>query len=157
MRITQSVVFALLGLAAGHPGEEESEHELQHKRDYNIKVRRGLEGCADAMEKRGINARAEARRAATLEKYRKMVIRDTDTVLNTSHLSDKHYNAHTPDNVVFSESSTCVLNPEGEAGPYWVTGEYIRSNLRETEPGVPVILEGQFLDVETCEPITDIW
>lgn len=40
-------------------------------------------------------------------------------------------------------------------------GEYIRSDLRETQTGVPLIIDGQFLDTTTCEPIQnlywDIW
>jgi protocatechuate 3,4-dioxygenase beta subunit len=42
-----------------------------------------------------------------------------------------------------------------------VKGEYIRSDLREEQPGIPVTYDGQFVDVSTCEPIVglywDIW
>jgi len=89
------------------------------------------------------------------------VARDTDTILATSHLSSEDYSSSTSESVLFASNSTCILNPEGETGPYWVKGEHIRSNLTDGEPGVPVILDGQFVDVETCEPIVglywDIW
>jgi protocatechuate 3,4-dioxygenase beta subunit len=89
-------------------------------------------------------------------------IRDTDTILNTSHLStDSSINENTAENIIFASNSTCVLYPEGETGPYWVKGEHIRSELRENQTGVPIIIEGQFVDVETCEPIEglywDLW
>ena len=48
-------------------------------------------------------------------------------------------------------------SPEGETGPYWIPGERIRSQLREGEPGVPVIVEQQYIDVETCEPVVDLY
>jgi len=38
-----------------------------------------------------------------------------------------------------------------------VPGEFIRSNITETQPGIPIVIEGQFLDIETCEPIEGIW
>jgi protocatechuate 3,4-dioxygenase beta subunit len=44
---------------------------------------------------------------------------------------------------------------------YWVKGELIRSDVREGQAGVEIVLDGQFVDVETCEPIVslywDIW
>jgi protocatechuate 3,4-dioxygenase beta subunit len=38
-----------------------------------------------------------------------------------------------------------------------VKGEHIRYDLQDGQPGVPIIIEGQFLDVETCEPIEGLW
>jgi hypothetical protein len=45
------------------------------------------------------------------------------------------------------------LNPEGEVGPFYVEGEYVRSDVRDSEPGVEVIVEAQLIDVSTCEPL----
>lgn len=50
-----------------------------------------------------------------------------------------------------------VLNPEGEVGPYYVLGEYVRSDLLEDEPGVQVVADIQFVDVATCEPLAGAW
>lgn len=36
-----------------------------------------------------------------------------------------------------------------------IDGEYIRSNVIEDQQGVPVTLDMQFIDVETCEPVRD--
>ena len=47
-----------------------------------------------------------------------------------------------------------------ETGLTWtpdVAGEFIRQNLVEKEPGVPLALDLAIYDVETCDPITDHW
>ncbi|KAK6080337.1 gpi anchored dioxygenase [Seiridium cupressi] len=79
------------------------------------------------------------RRAATVAKHRKPLYTDT------------------PDTTIFTSNDTCVLNPQGETGPYWVKREYIRNSLREDQPGVPIVVEAQSVDVETCEPIKDLY
>lgn len=148
------------GIALAHPGHIEPEHELIYKRNYNTHARRGLQACASKLQARGVFDKAQARRAATVEKYRKeldLKKRDTDTVANTSHLSNSSYTPDTDETTIFGESNDCVINPEGETGPYWVKGEYLRSNLRENQTGVPIVIEGQFLDIETCEPLTNVW
>lgn len=98
---------------------------------------------------------------------RHLVVRDTDTVLNTSHLSELNVTADSRSSGLFGVedtifgNSSCVLSPEGEVGPYYVTGEYIRSDVREAEEGFDVILDGQFIDINTCEPVPglfwDLW
>lgn len=42
-------------------------------------------------------------------------------------------------------------------GPYYVAGEYIRSNVTEGQAGVALHLEVQFVDVETCEPVENVY
>lgn len=37
-----------------------------------------------------------------------------------------------------------------------VKGEYVRSDIRDNQPGVEVILDLQFIDVSTCLPIVDL-
>ncbi|KAB2578167.1 putative extracellular dioxygenase protein [Lasiodiplodia theobromae] len=79
-------------------------------------------------------------------------------VANTSHLSNLTV---TPDmagveDLIFQNTS-CVLSPEGEIGPYYVLGELIREDITDDEPGVPVAIDGQFIDINTCEPITELY
>lgn len=38
-----------------------------------------------------------------------------------------------------------------------VLGEFIREDITEDEPGVPVTINGQFIDVNTCEPIPQLY
>lgn len=49
------------------------------------------------------------------------------------------------------------MTPENTDGPYYVTGELIRKNVTEGEPGVPLYLEVQYLDITTCLPVPEIY
>ncbi|KAJ5656180.1 aromatic compound dioxygenase [Penicillium longicatenatum] len=165
MQFTALWKVCLLGLTIpsvlAHPGEHEKHdaHANLQKRMFKEHTRRGLEKCAKRFESSGLNARAEARRRAIYDLHRRHLgIRDTDDVLAKSHLvNDSSITAATSADSLFSTSSTCVLNPEGETGPYYVLGELIRSDIREGQAGVPIIFDAQFVDVETCEPIEDLY
>jgi protocatechuate 3,4-dioxygenase beta subunit len=71
------------------------------------------------------------------------------------------YNASTPVSTLFGTTPQCILTPENANGPYYVLGESIRSNVVESQVGIPLHLELQFVDVTTCKPATkqmvDIW
>jgi protocatechuate 3,4-dioxygenase beta subunit len=87
----------------------------------------------------------------------KLRVRDAGTVLNTTHLSPIDYSPLTPLDVIFESNSSCVLSPETTEGPYFVSGEYIRTDLRETQAGVDLILDLQVLDITTCDPVENVW
>lgn len=91
---------------------------------------------------------------------KKKKVRDL-TALNTSHLSTEDYTAATDEETIFSGNNSCVLSPEVTEGPYYVAGEYIRSDVTEDQAGVALHLEVQVLDITTCEPVTgayaEIW
>ncbi|KAI8627939.1 hypothetical protein F5Y19DRAFT_477110 [Xylariaceae sp. FL1651] len=72
--------------------------------------------------------------------------KDHEGILNGSMaISDKLY--------VFNRTQCAVLNHEGEARPFYVRGEYVQSYLKESEPGVEIVVDAQFIDINTCEPI----
>lgn len=77
------------------------------------------------------------------------------------NVSSLGYTLDTPEATIFSSNNTCALVPETTIGPYYVTGEYIRSNITEGQAGVPMHLEMQFVDMNTCEPVSellaDVW
>ncbi|KAL4747898.1 hypothetical protein BDW72DRAFT_215171 [Aspergillus terricola var. indicus] len=146
-------------LVAAHPGHEEklATRELL---SYKAHLRRGLDNCARSFEESGLTARAIARRAQLAKKYRArhaLRTRDTDDVLNTDHESSENYTLSTPESEIFATTSTCVLNPQGEIGPFWVDGELVRTDIIENQAGVPVVLDLQFVDVSTCQPIEGIY
>lgn len=169
MRFTALWNVCLIGMtvpfALADPGEHEKHDASAEmiKREFRKHTRRGLERCAKRFDVNGLNARAEARRRSLYDLHRRRLgARDTDDVLATSHLvNDSSIAASTSSDSLFNSSSTCVLNPEGETGPYFVKGELVRSDLREGQDGVPVILDVQFVDVNTCKGIenlyADIW
>lgn len=38
-----------------------------------------------------------------------------------------------------------------------MAGEFVRKNLVETQPGIQMTVDFQVLDVETCEPVSDVF
>lgn len=102
--------------------------------------------------------------------------------MDKSHQSTEKYNITTDPAVVFGGKPSCVLSPETTEGPFcksackhlalahrffgWdctrlistyavVDGEGIRSQLIDDQVGVPVYLDIQVIDVNTCEPLQD--
>ncbi|PYI13265.1 extracellular dioxygenase [Aspergillus violaceofuscus CBS 115571] len=155
-------VLASALLVAAHPGHHEERDALQ-MRSYKRSLAHGLQKCSPTLEASGVHARAEARRRALVDVQRRQLLqtRDTADVLNKSHKSTRpNISPFSPEDYLFeNDKNICLLgpSPEGETGPYWLPGEYVRSRVRENEPGVPVVVEQQFVDAETCEPIPNLW
>lgn len=160
MHYAKIALLALTGLAMAHPGAHEpNSYTHVAKRNFLHNARSTLDKCADKLEQRGVNSRAQARRAALMHANKKRAIfsRDTDKVVNTSHHSNLHVTPNTPETELFSKNPVCILAPEGEVGPFWVKGELIRSDIRDGQAGIPIILDGQFIDINTCEPIKNLY
>ena len=55
----------------------------------------------------------------------------------------------------------CVLTPELTEGPYYISGEKLRRDIREGHPGALLTLRLTILNASTCQPIrgaaVDIW
>ncbi|KAJ4292346.1 hypothetical protein N0V90_009007 [Kalmusia sp. IMI 367209] len=87
--------------------------------------------------------------------------RSFEDVLNTDHHSNLTVTPETDPSELFTGNNSCILTPETTEGPYWVSGELIRENVVEDQAGVPLTLDIQVIDVETCEPVpqafTEIW
>ncbi|KAH0437465.1 hypothetical protein CcaCcLH18_03816 [Colletotrichum camelliae] len=65
----------------------------------------------------------------------------------------------TPDtdsSTLFAGNQSCSLVPETTQGPYYVTGEMIRSDVTEEQEGVPLYMDIQFIDVNTCSPVEGV-
>lgn len=96
--------------------------------------------------------------------------------MNKNHKSDKKYTPDTKPSEIFAGNKSCVLSPETTEGPFCelqlscfvpgiytkqspsdVTGESIRSNLVDGELGVPLHLDIQLVDVDTCKPIPNVY
>ncbi|KAJ5485921.1 hypothetical protein N7530_000221 [Penicillium desertorum] len=158
MHMKSALNLAILGcalLASAHPGHHEpldsSDVQL-----YKRNVQAGLQKCSTEFQKNGLQARAEARRKAMVDLHRRHLrVRDTDAVLNKSHQATRPMSPSMSEKEIFnSPEKVCLLgpSPEGETGPYWLPGERVRSHIREGQPGVPVVIEQQYIDVETCKP-----
>ncbi|KAH8195520.1 hypothetical protein TruAng_010305 [Truncatella angustata] len=173
MHFKKTSILALAALAAAHPGHEaEESRSAIAARAYRTQTKRALENCATSLQSRGILQRGIERRAAEVTSqriarripvnnpYRKrdLIKRDTTSVLNKNHQGTLDPDEALADETYVFNSTTCaVLNPEGEVGPFYVHGEYVREDVTDGEPGVEIILEAQLINVNTCEPLTGAW
>ncbi|KAI5268797.1 intradiol ring-cleavage dioxygenase [Aureobasidium subglaciale] len=176
--------LALTSTVIGHPGHDPREEALERRSYYDSipQNKRSLSHCEANLKARGLEQRALARRGAlatdmrqkrglpvvmgntTLDAERLLLVanqlaekRDTASVLNTTHLSnDTSINMDVTEEYLFGNGS-CTLVPEVTQGPYYVEGEYIRKNITETQEGIPLTLDIQVIDVNTCEPVPDVF
>lgn len=165
-------IASLLTTALAHPGETHSRTQIRRditKRDaLAAKAKRGLDACSNTLKARQLDARAIARRSAKFDKLRAARGMDTSTPYlsrrNLTALEDFETHNHnltdtyTPGMTLFSSngSSSCILTPEVTIGPYNIHGELIRSNITEDQSGVPIHLEFQFVNYNTCEGVEDM-
>ncbi|KAL3664194.1 hypothetical protein V7S43_010523 [Phytophthora oleae] len=124
-------------------------------------AKHALGDCANTESMRKLQERAVARRAQTVENLRRERRQrrlDVDTAMATDHKSNlTGITADTSSSVLFGDEVACVLEPEVTYGPYYVLGEYIRSDMREDQPGVDMYIDIQVIDVSSCEPVTDMY
>ncbi|KAH6962319.1 Intradiol ring-cleavage dioxygenase [Ilyonectria sp. MPI-CAGE-AT-0026] len=134
---------------------------------------RSLAHCGEVLEARGLTQKVAAQRAEMVAKERKKRnLNDQDPHLKArsfySSLATNHnvtYAGYTPGTnpaELFSNyDDSCLLAPQATYGPYYVAGELVRSDIAEDQEGIPMLLQLQFIDSKTCEPVTgvyaDIW
>ncbi|KAF2018155.1 protocatechuate 3,4-dioxygenase beta subunit [Aaosphaeria arxii CBS 175.79] len=175
-----SALPALLGAilvaqeAIAHPGESAAEHaqEIAERNAYFKTHKRSLAHCAEKLKARGNDAAMHARRSAMVDGLRKkrsisqekpyLHARDAEEVLNKNHKSNlTNVHPDTDPAILFAGNNSCVLTPETTQGPYWVSGELIRQDIHENQEGVPLTLDIQIIDTNTCEPVPkaylEIW
>ncbi|KAH7554719.1 Intradiol ring-cleavage dioxygenase [Bipolaris maydis] len=165
-----STLLSLSVLVAAHPGQSKAEmkREAAERSAYLSTHKRSLAHCADQLKARGNDVAMQNRRRSLVEKARQkrsistmkpyLQVRDLDTVLAKDHKSN--LTGVTPDtdpSLLFSGNNSCILTPEVTEGPYWVSGELVRQNITENEQGVPLILDIQVIDIETCEPVPKVY
>ncbi|KAK3381949.1 Intradiol ring-cleavage dioxygenase, partial [Podospora didyma] len=150
-------------LVAAHPGHDHTAEMAERAEMLSQFTRRDLGHCAEQIKARGLEARNIARRTKLHTKLSKKAhLKNRDlSDLNKTHHSTCNYNLDTPLGTIFSGNNTCVLSPEVTEGPYYVAGEFVRKDITEGQAGVPVTLDIQVIDMETCEPLSgaylEIW
>lgn len=182
MRLSTKILGAaavVANLAAAHPGEKHSAEEIQREilaRDNAADIgARALNTCSGSAASQAMKKRSVERRAETVKKLRERKgLKSTKDKRNLAALEaweKVNHNMTGTDNFdmftdiesVFGADTSCVLAPENTGGPYYVVGEYMRSNVKEASfsEGVDVFLEVQYVDTNTCEGVpriaTDLW
>ncbi|THV46977.1 hypothetical protein BGAL_0345g00120 [Botrytis galanthina] len=172
MHFSAAAISAILATSViAHPGHDVRQ-EIAERASFVSQLKtRDLSHCSAKLKARGLEQAAVARRSAIAKSERKkrgisseqpyLKARDEATVLNTTHLSTVDYDATTDESVVFSGNNSCILSPEVTQGPYYVSGEYVRTDIVEEQEGVDLILDTQVIDMSTCDPVTnafvEIW
>ncbi|KAK7541193.1 GPI anchored dioxygenase-like protein [Phyllosticta citribraziliensis] len=168
-----AALAALSTLAAAHPEPHHNhamvKREVDYRNDLANKQTRSLEKCAGSQKMKRHQQRAVERRAATLQRLRKergvsdKKIKHRRTVADLQAFEEVNHNktgvvsTDVEANSLFGANTSCILTPENTIGPYFVTGEYVRSDVTEGQAGVPLHLEMQFIDTNTCEPLPDLF
>ncbi|ATY59229.1 Intradiol ring-cleavage core [Cordyceps militaris] len=148
--------LASVPLVAGHPGEDHHK-EAMKRREFLANNVANLDHCAGQLEASGVTARSIQRRQNLIHGIRE---KRGLNVRSEGHVG-RSYDAEVSQAATFKSNASCVLAPEEILGPYYVAGEFIRSNVVEDQVGVPVHLDISFIDVTTCKPLVnsyaDIW
>ncbi|KAB5589742.1 hypothetical protein CTheo_6816 [Ceratobasidium theobromae] len=133
--IASSTVFA-------HGPINPSHTELLKRRAENLSLQRRIsEKCGPQLARRRAErlSRRAARAGISVEELHKR-----------SELAPRQSTSN-------STEGTCILTPEVTQGPYHVLGEMVRQNITQGEAGVPLTVEVDFIDVETCQLVPNLW
>ncbi|KAI8933394.1 hypothetical protein NX059_010009 [Plenodomus lindquistii] len=155
---TVAFVAALLSRSIhAHPGHDIDEEVAERAAFMASTQHANLDHCAEQLQARsaGLIARREAM-VKHLRAKRGIFKRDFEDVLDTDHHSNLSVTPESPSDVIFSGNSSCILQPETTEGPYWVSGEYVRRDITEGNPGVPLTFDVQIIDTTTCQPLDKI-
>ncbi|KAJ0393868.1 hypothetical protein ATCC90586_004880 [Pythium insidiosum] len=149
---------------SAHPESHEAQHSARHLADvaqFKLHASRQLEACASHRHARELHEHTTARRLEMLERLRseratrRLAAAD---VLARSHLSNLTGITPTVDPAtLFAPKPACVLEPEVTEGPYYVRGELVRSDIREKQTGIDLFVDLQFIDVNTCQPVPQLY
>ncbi|RAK96858.1 intradiol ring-cleavage dioxygenase [Aspergillus ibericus CBS 121593] len=156
----------LTTVVSAHPGHD-IKAEAAERAAFLKRAPRSLSDCSAKLKARGLERQNVARREQAVNDLRRkrglqthaplLKARDLDTILNTTHHSSLNVDLNTDPSVLFASNASCVLGPDVTQGPYYVTGELIRSDISETQEGVPLYLDVQLIDTSTCEPVPEVY
>ncbi|KAK2761248.1 hypothetical protein FQN54_001770 [Arachnomyces sp. PD_36] len=160
------IIGFFAGSTAAHPGHDHTQ-EAAERAAFMKTAPRGLEHCTEKLKARGLDKKIMARREALATSLREkrnlahkpfLKARDTEDVLNTDHHSNlTGIDLDTDPSKYFGDNTACILQPNVTEGPYWIDGELIRSDVTAGEEGVALTVDIQFIDISTCEPLTDVY
>ncbi|XTI92196.1 Intradiol ring-cleavage dioxygenase [Cenococcum geophilum] len=133
---------------------------MAQRAEYMASIdKRSLSRYATKLKARGNEERLIARREALVENRRRkrsIERRDFTSVLNTYHLSNESVTPDSLDSVIFAATHAFSLPKPLRAYTVNVSGEYVRSNVIEGEPGVPLTFDAQVIDINTYEPLPNV-
>ncbi|KAJ5500917.1 hypothetical protein N7527_012038 [Penicillium freii] len=160
---------ALTGIVSAHPGHDvkaEAAERAEFLKSAPVHSR-SLAQCSSRLQRRGQQNRNVARRHMAVKNLRRrlglqptshLLKARSDSALDTSHHSNlTGVDPSTDPDVLFGTDATCILAPDVTQGPYYVTGELVRNNMAESQEGIPLYMDIQLIDTNTCDPISEIY
>lgn len=162
-----TALFLAVSDVLAHPGHSVAEEAAERAEYFSFRPR-SINSCTSKLQQRGHLSGTIARRqefARYAQKKRGLAIstvrRRDFAQYNTSHAVAGGMSFGDDETLLFTDNSSCLLQPEVTQGPYYVDGESIRSDVTEDQRGVPLFLDIQFVDTSTCEPVpavlVDLW
>ncbi|EIN11702.1 aromatic compound dioxygenase [Punctularia strigosozonata HHB-11173 SS5] len=145
MRFFTTLASVLVSAAAFRAVSAHDDHDMtaeelvEYRRNFAVSTRELHTRCGSQIAARRAKRHAERRRAAGALGKRAILPRDDGLVGN---------------------NASCQLTPEVTQGPYHILGELVRQNITQGQGGVPLQVEADFVDYETCEPVIawiDAW
>ncbi|KAG1700759.1 hypothetical protein DVH05_011618 [Phytophthora capsici] len=161
-----SLVVSTAPTSAHSVQQTQSVLELGQRRLFQTDSYRLLQSCKDSEQARKLQERSVARRAAVAKNLqaRRRLGGGGGVQLDTPAPTTEHQSNLVIDDVtdvnasaLFGTDVKCVLEPEVTEGPYYVNGEFIRQDVREDQEGINLYAELQFVDVNTCEPVNNLY
>ena len=145
-------------LVLAHPGHNVVE-EAAERAEYLKLMPRTIGSCKNRLSARSRESANVARRHDLFKDLRaKRHVKRDFADYNVSHAySGSDISVGVDETELFTDNSSCVLQPEVTQGPYYVNGELIRKDVREDQEGVPLLLDVQIIDTTTCEPIPELY
>lgn len=166
--ISQLLTWGLVALPSvlAHPGHDLAE-EAAERADFVKRSPKSVRSCESNLARRGDIKTALARRQEMSQKARvkrglnSPLVRRDFAAYNFTHESTSGAVYGDDETSLFTDNSTCILQPEVTQGPYYVDGELIRGDITDGQEGVPLYLDIQLVDTSTCEPVPavymDLW
>ncbi|KAE9038044.1 hypothetical protein PR003_g6935 [Phytophthora rubi] len=157
-----AAVFAACALPDSASGHQELTHRVlstDQRKLFVQNTRRALEECNQSSTSRKLQERVVARRTeaiANLRQQRRQRRLDATTVLAIDHKSSTEVTKDTASSKLFDSDTAAVVEPELTEGPYYVSGELIRDDMRDSQEGVDMYIHVQVIDVSNCDPVKNM-
>ncbi|RYP23803.1 hypothetical protein DL765_000880 [Monosporascus sp. GIB2] len=159
-KLTVAAFSAFADYTLAHTGEPHDAAHMKREiaaRDFAAQVgARSLSACSSKIHARSLNQRSVVRRAQkanNLRKKRGITAREKNKrdledmqkweAIKHNMSSTLEHDMFTPLEDVFGANTSCIVAPEVTDGPYYVVGEFMRSNVKESRwsDGVDLFLE----------------
>ncbi|GIZ47652.1 hypothetical protein CKM354_001073700 [Cercospora kikuchii] len=146
-----SVVSLAIGFVLAHTGHDLTNELKERKRWLDTKPR-SVKSCSNDLERRGLLSHAIDRRRDLFQRNAQ------DSLVGVQFAKNFAFPPNpTDERLLFTDNSSCVLTPEVQGLGHFIAGEQIRSDISEGQPGVPLTLEIQIVDVRNCQPIPGVF